>query len=241
MKSRLSATLCLLILTLVHGPAVAQSLQLRGVVQDRVEKKGLSGVQLFNMFDSSAAFTDSNGAFILQASKGQLIEIRYPGYVVERFRISEGHVPPYFKLYLDKIALLDHDKYAGRELTAYQRDSIERYELYKTTLEFPRMSGVDKVASPFSAMSKSNRQKWQFQEEFALREQERYIDFTFNEQLVKQISGLEGEDLVRYMRRYRPGYQKLRSMDTYELYNYIRTTSGYYRRSGKPTFPRNSG
>ncbi|MGC4059155.1 MAG: hypothetical protein QM743_13715 [Chitinophagaceae bacterium] len=51
MKSRLSATLCLLILTLVHGPAGAQSLQLRGVVQDRTEKKGLSGVQLFNMFD----------------------------------------------------------------------------------------------------------------------------------------------------------------------------------------------
>jgi hypothetical protein len=215
--------------------------KIQGIVQSRDEQLPMKGVQIINEYDSSVRVTDSFGRFEMTVRRGQLYSIYYPGYVVARFRISEGFIPNFFKLYLDKNILINPDRYAYSELTAYQKDSIERYNLYKTTLEIPRMSGVDAISSPFSAMSKRNRMAWDFQDRFAMEERERYIDFTFNAQLVHDITKLEGEDLALFMRRFRPKYEDLRGMDTYTLMTYIRTMADYFRRHRYPDRPRNSG
>lgn len=215
--------------------------RIRGVVQTREEKLPMKGVQLINEYDSTIHYTDSNGNFEMNVKRGQLYSIYYPGYMVERFRISEGFIPNYFKLYLEKTNIINPDRYAYSDLTQYQKDSIARYDLYKTTLEFPKLSGADAIASPFSAMSKKNRMAWEFQERFEMEERERYIDFTFNPQLVQDITKLEGDDLALFMRRYRPRYEDLRRMDTYKLLNYIRRMADYFRKHGKGDTPRNSG
>lgn len=236
MKSLFSLFFCLLCLTSVSAQQV-----IRGMVASREEKLPMKGVQLINEYDSTVHYTDSNGNFEMSVRRGQLYSIYYPGYVLARFRISEGFIPNYFKLYLDKNTLINPDRYAYSELTEYQKDSIERYNLYKTTLEIPRMSGVDALSSPFSAMSKRNRMAWEFQERFEMEERERYIDFTFNPQLVHDITKLEGDELALFMRRFRPKYEELRKMDTYTLMTYIRRMADYFRRHRHPDTPRNSG
>lgn len=230
-----------LIITLLLVHTLHAQQQVRGVVQSRDEKTPIGGVMLINEIDSSIHYTDSNGNFAMNVRKGQLFSIYCPGYVVARFRISEGIIPAYFKLYLDKNTLINPDRYAYSELTAYQKDSIDRYNLYKATLSVPRISGADALASPFSAMSKKNRMAWEFQDRFEKEEQERYIDFTFNPQLVHDITKLEGEDLALFMRRFRPKYEELRAMDSYSLLNYIRKMADYFRLHRYPDRPRNSG
>jgi hypothetical protein len=214
--------------------------QIKGVVQDRDEKLALSNVQLLNIHNNNTAFTDTAGNFAIVAGHGELIEIRCAGYKTTRFRISQGNIPPFFKIYLDKLVLLNPDKYASSGLTKYQIDSIESYKLYSTTLDYPRMSPMQQIESPFSALSKSNRMKWAFQESYAQFEREKFIDYTFNENLIKQLTGLEGQDLQNYMRRYRPSYEALRNMNSYDYYNYIKQTAIRFIKS-KPTQPRNSG
>lgn len=103
------------------------------------------------------------------------------------------------------------------------------------------MSTFQQIESPFTALSRSNKEKWRFQESYAMFEQEKYIDFTFNENLIKQLTGLEGAELARYMKRYRPGYEALRGMSLYDYYNYIKRTAERFRRMDKPATPRNSG
>lgn len=215
--------------------------QIKGVIQDRDEKTALVGVQLVNIYNNSTAFTDSFGNFTLTAGKGELIEIRTGGYRTTRFRISQGHIPPFFKIYLDKITVLNTDRFASSELTQYQIDSIKSHELYENALDYPRMTTFEQIESPFTALSRSNQQKWKFQESYAMFEREKYIDFTFNENLVRQLTGLEGDDLVKYMKRFRPSYETLRNMSLYDYYSYIRYTAERYRRTSKPNSPRNSG
>ncbi len=215
--------------------------QIKGIVLSRDEKKVLSGVQLVNIYNNNTAFTDSAGLFTIKANKGELIEIRTGGYKTTRFRISQGHVPPYFKIYLEEMVILNSDRYASSGLTQYQIDSIKNHELYRSALDYPHMSTFEQIESPFTALSRSNQQKWKFQESYAMFEQEKYIDFTFNENLIRQLTGLEGEDLAKYMRRFRPSYEALRKMSLYDYYSYIRYTAERFRKTSKPNSPRNSG
>jgi hypothetical protein len=215
--------------------------QIKGVVQSRLEKNALQNVQLVNIYSGKTSFTDSAGYFVIEANKGELIEVRVAGYLTARFRLSQGHVPPFFKIYLDKLVILNTDRFASSGLTQYQIDSVKSHELYRTALDYPRMSAFQQIESPFTALSRSNQQKWKFQESYAMFEREKYIDFTFNENLIRQITGLEGDDLARYMKYYRPSYEQLRNMNQYDFFSYIRQSGEYYRRISKPTAPRNSG
>ncbi|HTN16050.1 MAG TPA: hypothetical protein VL092_00105 [Chitinophagaceae bacterium] len=212
--------------------------QINGVIQDRESKTPLANVQLSNVYNGKTVFTDSLGHFTIAADRGQLIEIRYAGYSAESIRLSRGTIPPYFKIYLDKIAVLNPDRYASSGLSEYQIDSIKNRELYGHVLDFRRLTAFESIESPFSALSKSNNEKWRFQESYAMFEQEKYIDYTFNETLVKQITGLEDGELQRYMKRYRPSYEALRSMSLYDFYSYIRATAERFKH--KPPTPRNS-
>lgn len=215
--------------------------QIKGVVQDRDEKAPLKNVQLFNIYSNDSVYTDSAGSFEIAAQKGELIEVRSEGYNVAVFRLSQGIIPTYFKIYLDKTVVLNTDPFASGKYNQYQIDSIKSHELYKTYLDYPRMSAFEQIESPFTALSRSNQEKWAFQDSYNQNERERYIDFTFNEKLVNELTGLEGEELARYMKRYRPSYEALRSMSLYDYYTFIRQTAERFRRMGKPTHPRNSG
>lgn len=231
--------LCWLLFCCASIQSMAQ--QIKGVVQDRDSKVSLTGVQLLNIYNNTTAFTDSTGNFIISANKGELIEIRCAGYRTTRFRLSSGVIPPYFKLYLDKLVVLNPDQYASSTLSQYQIDSIKQHELYRTTLDYPRMTAMQQLESPFTAFSRSNQMKWAFQDSYAQFEREKFIDFSFNENLVSQLTGLSGEDLAAYMKHYRPSYQALRNMTQYDYYNYIKRTAERFKKLSKPSNVRNAG
>jgi len=213
---------------------------IKGVIQDRDERTGLSNVQLFNVNTSETGYGDSSGSFVMNAAKGQLIEMRKAGYRIARFRIPEGYIPPYFKIFMEKVVVLNTDRFASSELTPYQKDSLLTYELYKHSLEFPRLKGYEKIQSPFSALSKKNREIWAFQDLIESENREKYIDYTFNPELVTSLTGLQGDSLQLYMRRFRPPYDALRNMKMIEFYQYIKRSVEFYRKS-RSASPRSSG
>jgi hypothetical protein len=106
--------------------------------------------------------------------------------------------------------------------------------MFKQQLDFPRLSTVEKIKSPFSALSKKNRMTWQFQEDYDRFQKEKYVDFTFNRDIVTRVTGLKGDSLTRYMARFRPSYEQLRGMSDYAFYNYIKTSVRRYRTPNTP-------
>ena len=116
----------------------------------------------------------------------------------------------------------------------YTEDSIRYHELYKTALDFPKLSGLGVVQSPFSALSKKNREIWQFQDDYKEFEQQKYVDKTFNEELVTKFTGLKGDSLRYFMKRYRPSYEQLKLMNDYTFYNYVKTSAHRYRTPDRP-------
>ena len=67
-------------------------------------------------------------------------------------------------------------------------------------------------------------------------EKEKYVDKTFNEEVITKFTGLKGDSLHYFIRRYRPSYEQLKSMNDYALYNFIKASVQRYR---MPNTPRN--
>jgi hypothetical protein len=128
----------------------------------------------------------------------------------------------------------DNNSLANGARYDYKSDSIRYHELYKTELDFPKLSGLGVVQSPFSAMSKKNREIWQFQDDYTEFEKEKYVDKTFTEEVVSKFTGLQGDSLHYFMRRYRPSYEQLKGMNDYAFYNFVKASVYRYRTYSTP-------
>jgi len=220
--------LCLII-------SAADAQKITGVIADMQTGQPLREVSIHNVHTGTGIHTDSNGRFTIDVAGDQLIEFSKTGYKTEKVRVPQGVLPPYFKIFLKKAPAQQQDYLArGRN---WKEDSMKMYALYKHELEFPKMTTLDMINHPFSALSKKNRQIWAFQDEYAMLEQEKFIDYTFNETLVTNMTGLQGDSARAYLRMYRPTYQQLRNMSEYDFYNYVTRTVGAFRSGYDPKHP----
>lgn len=211
----------------VHAQAI------KGEVLDE-DKQPVSGVHVENIYTSLAVQSGEQGAFIIAATSDQLLEFKKTGYKTTRVRVPKGYVPPYFRIIMKKgIAELNQGAIAGGRYD-YKKDSLRYYELYKNILDFPKMSAVQTIAHPFTAMSRVNQQKWRFQDRYMEFEEQKYVDRTFNAALIAKTTGLRGDSLQAYIRRFRPSYEQLRMMNDYTFYLYIKNTVNTFRSRFSP-------
>jgi len=213
-------------------PAIGQTI--RGEVVDANDGKPVANVSLYNVYNGANFTTTDDGKFLVTAGKGELVEFRKLGYKITRVRIPAGTIPEYFKIIMQKGPIELPEVNIAGIAKDYKTDSIRFRNIYKHELEFPTMSTLDVIQHPFTALSKRNRQIWHFQKEYAYYQEQKYVDYTFNEKLVSSLTGLQGDSATRYMQFYRPTYEQLRSMNEYTFYNYIKQTVQRYRIANSP-------
>jgi len=218
----------LFLLCLICMGAGAQVIH--GEVLDMEGKGKLPGVNIVNVYTAFAVTTGADGDFLIPAASDQLLEFQKAGYRTVRFRIPKGSVPPYFRIMMQRGFTAAKDLGQGNRYT-YHDDSLRFYNIYRHELDFPKLSAIGSIQHPFSALSGRNREIWQFQDDYKMYEQEKYIDRTFNEALVAKLTGLSGDSARTYMRRYRPTYDQLRSMSDYAFFNFIKMSVHSYRHS----------
>ncbi|RYD58196.1 MAG: hypothetical protein EOP56_04550 [Sphingobacteriales bacterium] len=213
--------------------ATAHGQIMQGQIIDASTGKPLDDVNVLNIHTQSGMMASSDGSFNVSAASGQLIEFRKVGYKIIRVRIPNGKLPPYFKVGMERSAVQLPTVEVNGIAKDYKSDSERYHAMYKQALEFPEMSTAQMMRSPFSAFSKRNRQIWEFQKEFEMFQQQKYIDYTFNEKLVEKITGLRGDSATAYVKMFRPSYEQLRSMNEYTYFTYIKRTVMLYRERGQ--------
>jgi hypothetical protein len=68
---------------------------------------------------------------------------------------------------------------------------------------------------------KRNRQLASFQRRLIQEEEDKYIDFRYNSRFVSELTGLKGEELKQFMRKYRPPYDFVVITNNLELGYYV--------------------
>jgi len=76
---------------------------------------------------------------------------------------------------------------------------------------------------------RKNKSMLGFQRRLIAEEEDNYIDHRFNKTIVKKITSLNGPDLDRFMKIFRPTYQFTQVTSEYDFYSYIKQAYLKYR------------
>ena len=221
----------LVLFFLLSSVSASFAVRMTGKVVDFGSSKPLASVNIYNVHSGKGMTTDESGNFTLEVKKGDLIEFRKLDYKVARVSIKSDNIPKYFHIQMSEGAFeLDEVLVMGRGLDPVV-DSAKKRELYRQALEHYRLDGLDAVQHPFDALSKRNRQIWRFQKNYEYWEQDKFIDYVFNDRLIVQLTNLGSDSLQIFKKLYRPSYPMIRSMNDYQYYTYIKESVARFRKS----------
>ncbi|GAA4469751.1 hypothetical protein GCM10023093_29730 [Nemorincola caseinilytica] len=226
----------ILLSTLLCNACLAQLIH--GEVLEMESKKPLPGVSINNIHNDIHTSAGIDGTFVIAGASGELLEFRIPGYKVTRVRIPHGYVPTFFRIIMERPATPVMDDHMLAGTGDYRRDSIRSRELYGHVLAFPRMSAIEKIKSPFSALSARNKAMWEFQDMYAEKEREKYVDHRFSPEMVSRVTGLKNDSLAKFMIRFRPTYEQVSSMNEYTFFTYIKNSAYRFRSRDRAISPR---
>jgi hypothetical protein len=195
---------------------------MKGRIRDFANYQALDNVNVRNIYTMLGMTTLKDGEFQVRIKKGELVEFSKVGYQTLRIRIQNENEVPYYVLDMKRVPIeLREVDIKGKPLD-FKSDSIRYRQVYKIVLNKPRRNDIDMRTMPLAMLSKKNREEWAFQEMYDEWEQNKFIDFTFNEKLVQRITYLSGPRLAEFMKRYRPSYEFLRTASEYEYLDYIK-------------------
>ena len=206
--------------------AFAQTI-IKGEIKDFANNQHMGNVNIRNIYTLKGMTTSEDGKFEILVKKGELVEFSKVGYQTLRVRITNEKEPNYYHLIMSRAAILLREVDIKGKPIDFKKDSIKFRESYDLVLRKPKKDEINMQSMPLAMLSKKNRQEWAFQEMYAAWEQEKYIDFVFNDKLVQKITYLENEELILFLKKYRPSYAFLRSANEYEFLEYIKRC--YYR------------
>jgi hypothetical protein len=220
---RLTALLVLILL-----PLLSAAQRMSGIVTDG-NGGAISDVAISNIHSGEKLLTGADGKFSISVGAGQLVEFHKIGFRTARVRIGLGPLPPYYRIILEPGVQELPGVEVRNRFKDFKHDSLYYHQLFKKQLESPVLTGWRAFQSPFTALSKSNRELIRFHQEYQWLEEQKYVDYTFNEKLIAQLTGLKGDSVQQYMRRYRPTYEMLRSMPEYDFFSYVKQTVEIWR------------
>lgn len=220
----------LLTLILINQNIYSQNI--KGRVIDAEELIPISDALIHNIHSGEKTISDENGYFQITGEKEELIEITVFGYKTVRIRLYEN--PKKFleiKMYIqahvyDEVVIYENNP--NRKV-----DSIITAEIFNKSLEFKKLDPMESFRHPLTALSKHNRRIWEFQERYKWMEKEKFIEYTFNDKLIQNLTQLGTDSIPLYKLKFRPQYEWFEIWTNYQYYEYIKKTVDLFRRNSK--------
>jgi hypothetical protein len=166
---------------------------------------------------SSNTLSDSNGFFRLRVTEGDLISVKKFGYRFTTLNFSFTSFDSSLTIYMQPLGVVMKNVTVKSSYSAYQLDSIRRRMAFneghskqtfiskQSHVGFGLVFNLDRITK-----SKDKNLKKQ-KELFEKTEQWMYIHHRFSDSIVYSQTGLSGDSLRFFMRRYTPSYEWLRA------------------------------
>ena len=219
-------------------PATAQY-RVQGTVLDSSRTYPLEAVSVLST-SGRGTITAADGSYTIEASDKDSLWFSYLGKPTQKFPVAKIQNLSQFDIALQvSIPVLAEIRLRPRN---YRQDSLQNRLDYKKAFDFrrpnvesmtsigPGGAGIDVNELIRLFQFRKNNSMMRFQERLLQQEEEKYIDYRFNAQLVRRLTGLEGEELKAFMQRYRPPYEFVQYSREYEFQLYIKESYKKYRR-----------
>ncbi|GAA4309430.1 carboxypeptidase-like regulatory domain-containing protein [Compostibacter hankyongensis] len=211
-------------------PVAAQTV-LSGRVLEKGSDRVLYPATVFNKTAGTLGMTDQGGNYHIVARKGDEVFFSYLGYKTDSLTIKGTESAP-TDIYLE-VSSQELPEVEIGGLTDYQRDSLQRRQLFHEYLDKPPVKLVDNERSPKNNDAgfglvlhpftrAAEKKKRRFLEQYAVFEQNAFIDSRYTADLVTRLTGLSGDALHAFMQARRPPYGFARISSDLEFQSWIK-------------------
>ena len=217
---------------------------LSGTVYDSTKYYGVSGVYVRSTGGSSA-FTDSVGNYHISVKETDSVYFTYHNKPTIKFAVQS--IANYNEFDIS-LRVRVNEKYKPLKeiviFSDYRHDSAENRTSYSKIFDYER-PGLKTTSSPGTPPGldinelinffhfRKNKQQLAFQRRLIQEEQDRYVNYRFNNLFVKKITGLSGDTLQQYKTEYRPTYAFTVLSNDVDFYEYIfRTAQAFKKEKG---------
>lgn len=217
----------------------AQTKPVQGIVIDKESKQRLAKVYIYNIRTGDGLYNNTKGEFSTVAIPGDTLVAALSGYGVDTM-IFKGQTAMYFQLKTLGIRLRD---------VVIQQKRLTPQQLYEKNVQeyrYQTMKGSSKdllnlgnggvglgIDAIYNLLSRQGRNARHLQKILEKDYREDLIDYRFNANLVRQVLGIQGDELTDFMQQYRPTYQFVLDATDYSFNQFIRNAYKSYRLNPK--------
>lgn len=213
---------------------------INGHLRDKLSNRAIANGEIRSSL--SNILTDSNGLFRIQVTEGDIISAKKIGYRFDTVHFSLRRNDTSLIIWLEPLGHVMKTVTVKTSYSAYQVDSMRRRMAFdegrsKTTFVSKEPHPGFGLVFNLDRLTKSNDKHLKKQREiFEKTEQWAYIRSRFSDSIVQSYTGLTGDSLLLFMKRYTPTYEWLRDHPSkIELIYYINQSLKEFRKEKKAT------
>ncbi|GGH13117.1 MULTISPECIES: hypothetical protein [Pedobacter] len=217
----------------------AQTKPVQGIVIEKETKQRLAKVYIYNIRTGDGLYNNTKGEFSTFAIPGDTLVAALSGYGVDTM-VFKGQTAMYFQLKTLGIRLRD---------VVIQQKRLTPQQLYEKNVQeyrYQTMKGSSKdllnlgnggvglgIDAIYNLLSRQGRNARHLQKILEKDYREDLIDYRFNANLVRQVLGIQGDELTDFMQQYRPTYQFVLDATDYSFNQFIRNAYKSYKLNPK--------
>ncbi len=223
-----------------HMVSAAQTI-VSGTVYDSTKLYSVSDVRVISTGGDTTR-TDSAGLYSIKVNPGDSIAFFYGDKSTKNFAVNTIAETNAFDI---SLLVRVREKYKPLKeiyvFSSYKKDSIENRMTYYKTFNYNKPTLRSTYTPGYTAgldvgelinifRFRRNKHELQFQKRLQQEEEEKYVSYRFNARLIKRVTGLSGDMLIKYMAEYRPDYEFVTGVSEVEYYEYILSTAATFKK-----------
>jgi hypothetical protein len=229
-----------LFLLFIWSAAVGQ-VEVKGTVYDKSQLFAMPGVSVLGT-SGQGTTTDSIGKYNIVLHPDDSIYFSYLGRRTAGIpvrRIARDYpLDMSIAVTVDSLPLVVVRPRPYRYDSAANRDEYRKVFNYEPDYLVGASDGGAGINLDMLLNARKNRQMLALQRRLIEEEQDKYVSYRFNKNLVHRITGLQRPALDTFMVIYRPSYQFIKNCENdYEFYKYIKDCGLYFAQMWRQDHP----
>ena len=225
-------------LLLLGGKLAAQEKTIQGIVFDLDSKQRLSRVYIYNTNTSKGFYNNSKGEFTTVAREGDILVAALQGYRVDTISVGTANTLLFYlkrtSIQLKEVRIQDSLKNPTEQLKetkeeysgAYTRGDVR--DVFTSGGSGGAGGAGLSINTLYNLLSKEGKNARQLQKIIERDYHEAMIAYRYNPGLVRDVTGLKGDQLKDFMEQYRPSYSFVIEANDYQLITFIKTSYQRY-------------
>ena len=221
---------------------VKSQIIISGTVYDSTKLYAVPGV-IVKSTGGGSTITDSLGIYHINTNEKDSISFYYANKPTQKFPVKSITNYSDFDISLqihvfEKYRLLKEVRIYGKN---YRQDSAENRQSYSKIFDYQK-PGLKSTYSPGGPAGldinelinifyfRRNKMNLAFQKRLIEEERDKYVDYKFNNSLLKRVTGLTGDTLEKYKREYKPPFEFIANATELEFYEYILKSAAQFKK-----------